>query len=130
MSELLRELAKFPRTDRATWRKNVDATLKGRTFEEALVRQTAEGLSLEPLYDDRPAAVEPGVPGSYSFVRGLPRPASAEPRRGWTRSVEIAHPDIERANAMLLADLDGGAERALVRLASASRSLSLPQSSA
>ncbi|MCC7126857.1 MAG: hypothetical protein IT178_18550 [Acidobacteria bacterium] len=125
MSQLFQDLAaNFPTADRAAWRELVQAALKGRAFDAALVRRTGEGLTLQPLYDrdDRPPGIDSQVPGVAPFTRGWPQAGtSAEPRRGWTRGVDIAHPDVHRANAMLLADLDGGAERASVRVASAAR---------
>lgn len=110
MSVLLSHLAQFPPRDRDSWRADVDKTLKGRSFDEALVRQTIDGLSLQPLYtrEDLPAGGDAGVPI----------------RRGWTRCVEIDHPDMARANSRLLSDLEGGAERVIVHVVSARRALS------
>lgn len=127
MSRLLQDLAAaFPPADRATWRQLVDTALKGRRFEDALVRRTTEGLELQPLYDkaDRPAGTDEERPGTGSFVRGWPQAGTTDaPRRGWTRGVAIAHPDAATANVQLLADLEGGAERARVRVRSASQVL-------
>lgn len=125
MSELLRELAAFPPADAEAWQRDVARALKGRAFAEALVRTTHEGLPLEPLYtrDRLPAGGADEVPGTAPFTRGLPGPGQA-PRRGWTRAIEVAHPDVERANAMVLADLEGGAERVLVRAVDARTTLS------
>src|SRR5690606_4989858 len=54
---------------------------------------------------------------SSGLVRGLPEPAaSGTPRQGWTRAVEVACSDPRRANAAILADLDGGAGRVVVRI--------------
>ncbi len=122
MSELLQDLAAFASASRETWRKDVERTLKGRPFADALIRPTIEGLSLQPLYtrDDRPPLQGSDTPGSGTFVRGLPAPGDAgAPRRGWTRCIEIDHPDARRANGMMLADLQGGAERVIVRTVSA-----------
>ena len=55
MSDLWSELAGFAPTGRAAWRNEVEKALKGRAYDDALIRHTPEGLILEPLYTDRPA---------------------------------------------------------------------------
>jgi methylmalonyl-CoA mutase len=50
------EMAKFPQTTAQDWRAQVDKELAGVPFEKALVHRTAEGLSTQPLYTERPAA--------------------------------------------------------------------------
>ncbi|KQT45555.1 methylmalonyl-CoA mutase [Methylobacterium sp. Leaf456] len=75
------------------WRKAVDAALKGGDFEKRLVSKTADGLRIEPLYGPAEPTTQP--------VRA-PGP--------WRLAQRIDHPDIEKAAAQALSDLEGGAD--------------------
>ncbi len=44
----------FPQVTARDWRAQVDKELAGVPFEKALVHRTAEGLSIQPLYTERP----------------------------------------------------------------------------
>lgn len=83
------------------WRALVTKTLGDKPFE-SLTTATAEGLPIAPLYPvcDTPAAFPA-------------RAANAE--RPWDLRVVSAHADPARANAELLADLEGGAASVIVR---------------
>lgn len=102
MSDAPNTLGEFPAATVAEWRALVEKTLKGAPFD-SLQRTTLEGLPIAPLYDGETAAP--------SFA---PRPHDAE--RPWDIRSIIAHPDPVRANAELLADLEGGAASALIVL--------------
>lgn len=52
----------------AAWRALVEKDLKGASFEKALVHETPEGISLQPLYTDAPW--DPGAPGAAPYTRG------------------------------------------------------------
>lgn len=52
----------------AAWRALVEKDLKGASFEKALVHDTPEGISLQPLYTDVPW--DPGAPGAAPYTRG------------------------------------------------------------
>lgn len=54
-------------TDLKAWRALVDKELAGAPFDK-LVQKTAEGLSVEPLYVERP--VDPAPPGAAPYLRG------------------------------------------------------------
>jgi methylmalonyl-CoA mutase len=86
--------AEFPAADRAQWLKRVEGVLKGVEFEKKLVSRTYDGLRIEPLYGKAPPAPQPG--------RGTAGP--------WRIAQRMDHPDPEAANALALADLDGGAD--------------------
>jgi methylmalonyl-CoA mutase len=84
----------FPPADAALWRRLALRALEGRPFD-SLVSTTPEGLAIEPLY---------------------PR-ALAEPPRAlrqclgdWRISQRMDHPEVEAANRMARADLEGGAD--------------------
>ncbi|HRD29416.1 MAG TPA: methylmalonyl-CoA mutase, partial [Caulobacter sp.] len=47
----------FAPPSRQDWLALVEKTLKGETFEDALVRRTADGIAIAPLYTDAPATV-------------------------------------------------------------------------
>jgi methylmalonyl-CoA mutase len=84
--------AEFPGLNRADWMKRVEAVLKGASFEEKLVRSTADGIRLEPLYGQQPG----------------PRAARAR-QAPWTVFQRVDHPDAVRANELALDDLANGA---------------------
>ncbi|MGD9966927.1 MAG: methylmalonyl-CoA mutase family protein [Hyphomonadaceae bacterium] len=89
--------------DEADWRALVEQGLKGASWER-LVGKTADGISLEPLYrepDIHTATDISGVPGAAPFVRGAGK-------AGWLIRQSFAHPDPERTNRDILADLEGG----------------------
>lgn len=101
MSETTLQLGEA--ADEAVWRALVEQGLKGASWER-LVGKTADGIPLEPLYresDIHTAADPSGIPGAAPFVRG-------SGKSGWLIRQSFAHPDVERTNAEILADLEGG----------------------
>lgn len=89
--------------DEADWRALVEQGLKGAPWSR-LVGKTADGISIEPLYREsnvRTASDEAGFPGAAPFVRGVRDGA-------WVIRQAYDHPDPERANRDILADLAGG----------------------
>jgi methylmalonyl-CoA mutase len=42
----------FPRIDYSTWRKAVEADLKGAPFDKKMVSRTYEGIDLAPIYTE------------------------------------------------------------------------------
>lgn len=100
--------ASFPPATADAWRSLVEKTLKGEPLE-SLNKATLEGLPIAPLYGEAPA------PAAFA-----PRPYDAE--RPWDLRVATAHPDPARANAELLADLEGGAASGVVRIDPTGRS--------
>jgi len=94
----------FAPPTREAWLRVVEKTLKGESFEDALVKRTADGLSIEPLYT---ADSAPDV------VRDLsPRDAD----RPWDLRMRVAHPDPRQAAAEGLKDLEGGAASLLLAI--------------
>lgn len=83
----------FPPATRERWLGMVDGVLKGADFDKRLVSRTSDGLRIEPLYD----AAEP-----------VPQPMRAP--GPWRISQRVDHPDASAANALLMADLEGGAD--------------------
>src|SRR5262245_11861277 len=89
--------------DEADWRTLVEQGLKGAQWSR-LVGATADGAPIQPLYrepDMHTAADVSGFPGAAPFVRGARAGA-------WTIRQSFAHPDPERTNLDILADLAGG----------------------
>jgi methylmalonyl-CoA mutase len=93
MTQDLPLAAGFPPATEAEWRKLVEAALKGASFEKRLVRETYDGLRIEPLYP-RAAGV--------SAVAGR----AAVP---WQILQRVDHPDPKAANAEALHELENGA---------------------
>ena len=84
------------------WRALVAKTLGDKPFE-SLTKSTVEGLPIAPLY----AASE--APAAFPA-----RPFDGE--RPWDIRALSAHPDPSRANAELLADLEGGAASVTLKI--------------
>jgi methylmalonyl-CoA mutase len=112
----------FPKIDRATWQKEVEADLKGVPFAKRMIFNTYEGIELQALYTEQvfPTAVDPaGLPGYPPFVRG------AQPLgnvlTNWDIRQEHAHPDAAVANIQILEDLNGGVTSIDLRLDAAVR---------
>jgi methylmalonyl-CoA mutase len=89
---------------REDWLRLVEKTLKGETFDDALVRKTADGIAIQPLYTAESA---PDV------VRDL-RPRDAD--RPWDLRMRVAHPDPKQAGAEGLKDLESGAASLLIAI--------------
>src|SRR5215218_3731549 len=86
--------AEFPPATREQWLTLVEGVLKGADFEKKLVSRTYDGLRIEPLYPKTEEA---------------PRLGRAAAGR-WHVAQRIDHPDPAEANALALADLEGGAD--------------------
>lgn len=83
----------FPPVDRSDWAAAAEKALKGASFDR-LRTTTLDGLTIEPIYE----RVRDAVPQAG-------RKAGAP----WALIQRIDHPDPQEANALLLADLEGGA---------------------
>lgn len=80
----------FPKVTPETWRAHVERELAGKAFDKALVHQTIEGIAIAPLYTEAPAL--PRVLGAGAPFRVCMRHGS------------------DTTEALLLEDLDGGAD--------------------
>ena len=87
--------ASFPPVDRDRWLALAGKALGEKSFDEALVSKTDDGLRIDPLYDRRADA------------RPLLR---AAPDQRWAIVQRIDDPDPARANRQALEDLEGGAD--------------------
>ncbi|SIQ02132.1 methylmalonyl-CoA mutase subunit beta [Bosea sp. TND4EK4] len=83
----------FPAPSQELWRAAVDKVLKGADFEKKLVGHSADGIRIEPLYE----------------AGSGPRAVRAESGR-WHVAARLDHPDPAEANALALAELEGGAD--------------------
>ncbi|MCB8820114.1 methylmalonyl-CoA mutase family protein [Microvirga rosea] len=86
--------AEFPTPSREQWLRLVEGVLKGADFDKKLVSRTYEGLTIQPLY--------PKADGAVPIVRAETAP--------WRISQRVEHPNPDDANALALADLEGGAD--------------------
>lgn len=102
MTDVLSLADDFPAAPREEWLALVEKTLKGQSFEEALVSRTVNGLPIQPLYTEAP-----------SNPRDL-RPRDAV--RPWDIRAATRHPDPKAANAELLKDLEQGAASVLLAI--------------
>ena len=95
----------FPAATLDQWRTLVEKALKGADFEKRLVKRTADGLKINPLYtrSDALAGTANLVPGAAPLTRG------AKPvRGGWDIRTFHIESDPKAANAAILEDLEGG----------------------
>lgn len=90
---------------RQAWETAAAKALKGRAVAD-LRWSTGDGITFAPLY-----AADDGVKPVFA-----PRGAVADPARPWDVRTRVDHPEPAEANALLLADLNGGAASALVTL--------------
>lgn len=95
--------ADFGAPSREAWLALVEKTLKGGSIDK-LASKTRDGLAVQPLYG--PEA------GSAAAVRAQPKGAE----RPWDLRARTRHPDPAKANAEILADLEGGAASVLVAI--------------
>ncbi len=107
----------FPRIDYATWRKAVEAELKGAPFDKKMVSRTYEGIDLQPIYTEETFATsgDPGgMPGFAPFARGAQVLGNALTE--WDIRQEHVDPDPAEVNAQILDDLSNGVSSIVLRL--------------
>ena len=107
----------FPAATEEAWRALALKALKGADFDTKLVSHTADGIAIQPLAHRRAHAAHA---------------AGARAGSRWAVAARMDHTDVNEANALALADLDGGAD-ALVLVFHGSRGargFGLPTSSA
>lgn len=75
----------FPKVDYATWKEEVEKTLKGAPWERKMQTRTPEGILIEPLYDQ--TSRESAWPGCGSRLRG--QSASGYIREKWWIAQEL-----------------------------------------
>ncbi|PHQ68064.1 MAG: hypothetical protein COB92_01875 [Robiginitomaculum sp.] len=90
---------------KAQWRALTDKTLRGADYEETLVRRTEDGIQRGPLFTGAPINAVVGK-AQTPHLAGRP----------WHITSEIDHPEIEHANADILADLNGGVSAIALRI--------------
>jgi methylmalonyl-CoA mutase len=106
--------AEFPAASREQWQRLVEDVLAksgkpgraGQAAEEALSTEVEDGLRVRPLYTAKDTAPYPGLPGFAPFIRGSRAQGSA--LAGWDVRQQHAHPDPQRTNEAVLADLENG----------------------
>lgn len=87
--------AEFPAASRADWLAAVESVLKGASFDTIMRTPLPDGFSVEPVYER--AHEHPPIPGRAPGSR-------------WAIIQRVDHPDPDAANALALADLEGGAD--------------------
>ena len=91
--DILPLASEFPPSDAARWRKLTEAALKGADFDKRLVKQTYDGLRIEPLY--------PRAKGA--------KPVAGRPAQPWQVMARVDHPDPAAADKQAIDDLEAGA---------------------
>lgn len=112
--------AEFPAPSHDAWLRLVEKVLKGADFEKRLVSRSADGVRIAPLYtlDDARPGSQTATPGRAPFERGGPDAAA---RDGWDIRQRVTEPDPARANAAILADLEGGVTSLAIDIAAPGR---------
>lgn len=88
------------------WRAGVEADLNGADFSRRLVKKTADGLEIEPLYTaDHPEREERGDGAGDS---GAGAPAGGIASSGWVVRQLYNQPSIDAARAAILDDIENG----------------------
>ncbi|MDA3930984.1 MAG: acyl-CoA mutase large subunit family protein, partial [Prolixibacteraceae bacterium] len=98
--------SEFPPISSEDWRAKVDADLKGRDFEKALVWKTNEGFNVRPYYrqeDLEKVQHLNKLPGQFPFVRGTKTKGNE-----WLIRQDIVVFDLEAANKKALEVLHKG----------------------
>ncbi len=85
--------AEFPAATSDEWMKLVERVLKGGDFE-TLVARTYDGIRIEPIYGKAQAS----------------EPPLLAPHGRWRIAQRVDHPEPDAADALALADLEGGAD--------------------
>ncbi|CAH1699599.1 hypothetical protein BOSEA1005_12652 [Hyphomicrobiales bacterium] len=96
-------LSAFGAPSSEAWRGAVEKVLRGADFEKRLVGRSADGIRIEPLY-----------PAAAPAARAL----RAEAGR-WHVAARLDHPQPREAQALALADLEGGADTLTISFAGA-----------
>ncbi|CAN5418514.1 methylmalonyl-CoA mutase subunit beta [soil metagenome] len=105
MTEAITPLAEdFGPPDETKWLALVEKTLKGQSFDDALITHTADGIAIRPLYTAKDGA---------AVVRDL-RARDAD--RPWDLRMRAAHPDPRQTASEIMKDLENGAASVLVAI--------------
>ncbi|MFJ9522824.1 methylmalonyl-CoA mutase family protein [Kitasatospora sp. NPDC101801] len=106
--------AEFSDATREQWQLLVEGVLRksgaqdvhGTRAEDALTTDLQDGLRARPLYTAEDAPADAGYPGFPPYLRG--GRAEGSVLSGWEVRQRHAHPDPQRCNEAVLADLENG----------------------
>jgi methylmalonyl-CoA mutase len=106
----------FAPADYDMWLQLVEKALRGGDFDKQLASQTADGLGIKALYTraDALAGAQDAVPGAPPFTRGTSVQADDH---GWQIHQRVTEPDPAAANAVILEELEGGANGVVLQIA-------------
>src|SRR5689334_2239817 len=114
----------FPAFDEAQWRQLVDKVLNGADFARKLVKTTADGIPVRPLYTAADGPFHPGVPGAAPAIRGASAAGSAV--AGWDLRALLVADGAAISNRDLIDELERGATSVQLRLAHAGAAERVP----
>lgn len=92
----------MPPVSAQTWRKQVEAELKGASFEKVLVTQLLEGLSIQPVYGSEDMTPEMNVQQSTGII------TAGRTSGAWLRGVRYPALPLERLRNFVQEDLSHG----------------------
>ncbi len=99
-------LKEFPKPTYEQWKKAAEDALKGAPFDKKMLTATAEGITLQPIYDKLPEDADEGLPGLPSFERGAR--ASGYISTNWEVAQELPALTAAAFNKIALGDLNRG----------------------
>jgi methylmalonyl-CoA mutase len=122
--------AEFPEPDYQAWRTAVEKLLKGAPFEKKMVRETYEGITLQPIYRREDTKDLPGLdslPGIPPYRRA--KAVAGFSLKPWQIAQKIAYPTPQMFNEAATYDVNGGLTGIAVKLDKAGRCFKDPSSS-
>jgi methylmalonyl-CoA mutase len=102
-------LSEFSPTPYEEWRKEVEAQLKGATYEKKVMTPTYEGITLQPLYRQDDVEGIPNIdslPGTPPYTRGSR--AAGYRGKAWEICQELPYSTAETFNEAVKYDLERG----------------------
>lgn len=123
MAEPIRFTEGFATPTYEAWVAEVEKALKGAPFDKRMFTRTYEGITLRPIYrrEDWPAEGDPsGFPGAVPMTRGSR--AAGNRVADWDVRQCYSHPDLDKANEIILNDLARGVSSLHLHLDTAARS--------
>ena len=107
----------FDRPDPEVWMKLTEKVLNGAPFEKKAMTRTAEGITLQPVYDRsvlEDNELADTTPGVFPFIRGTS--AAGYRANAWEVCQALPYPDPAEFNEIVKQDIARGQDSVLLKL--------------